>query len=101
MQSVIYGVLKEEKERNLELQELYSREIESLAKGSIIVKNISGKNYHYLKYWNNNKANMDYIGNDEALIEKIRYEIKRRKHLQEVVKRLKTEYKEICRVVKD
>ena len=101
MASVIYGMLKEEKERNLELQELYTREIESLPKGSIIIKRISGKDYCYLKYWKNNKANMDYLGKDEALIEKIRFETNRRKHLQEVVKRLKMEYKEICRIVKE
>jgi hypothetical protein len=101
MPSVIYGMLKEEKERNLELQELYSKEIESLPKGSIIVKNISGNDYYYLKYWSNNKANMDYLGKDEDYVEKIRVETKRRKHLQGVVKRLKSEYKEICKVVKD
>ena len=101
MPSVIHGMLKEEKERNLELQELYTREINSLPKGSIIVKRISGKDYHYLKYWENNKANMGYLGKDEALIEQTRFRIKRRKHLQEVVKRLKEEYKEMCKIVKD
>ena len=101
MSSVIYGMLKEEKERNLELQDLYFEEIESLSKGSIIEKEISGKKYYYLKYWKDNKAKMDYLGKDEDMIEKIRFEIKRRKHLQKVIKRLKSEYKEICKVVKD
>ena len=101
MASVIYSMLMEEKERNLELQELYTREIESLPKGSVMVKNISGNDYYYLKYWKNNKANMDYLGKDEALVEKIRFEVKRRKHLQGVIKKLKIEYKEICKVVKD
>ena len=101
MSSVIYGMLKEEKERNLELQELYLNEIESLPKGSIILKNISGNDYYYLKHWSNNKANMGYLGKNEELVEKVRAGIKRRKHLQEVIKRLKSEYKEICKVVKD
>ena len=101
MPSVIQGMLKEEKERNLELQEIYSREIESLPKGSIMVKRISDKDYCYLKYWKNGKAHMDYLGKDNALIEKVSFEIKRRKHLQDVLKRLKMEYKEICKIVKD
>jgi hypothetical protein len=101
MSSVIYSVLREEKERNLELQALYSDEIESLPKGSIIVKNISGNDYYYLKYWADNKANMDYLGKDMEKIERIRFETQRRKHLQGVVKRLKKEYKEICKIVKD
>ena len=101
MPTVIHGMLKEEKARNLELQDIYSREIESLPKGSIMLKRISGKDYYYLKYWKNNKARMDYLGKDEALVEKIRFETKRRKHLQGVIKRLKIEYKEICKIVKD
>ena len=101
MVSVVHGMLKEEKERNLELQALYLREIESLPKGAVIAKKISGRDYFYLKYWKDNRAHMDYIGKDEAVVEKIRFETKRRKHLQEVVKRLKIEYKEICRIVKE
>ena len=101
MPSVIHGMLKEEKERNLELQDIYAKEIESLPKGSVMVKCISGKDYYYLKYWENSKAHMDYLGKDEALIEKTRFETKRRKHLQNIVKQLKMEYKEICKIVKD
>jgi hypothetical protein len=46
MSTVIYGMLKEEKQRNLERQEAYLREIVALPKGSVVVKTINGKRYH-------------------------------------------------------
>ena len=101
METVIYGVLKEEKERNLLMQVTYKHEIESLRKGSIITKKVSGKSYYYLKYRDGNKVKDEYIGPDKAKMEEIALEIARRKHLQGVLKRLKAEYKQICRIVKE
>ena len=101
MQSVIYGMLEEEKQRNLELQEKYRREIISLRKGSIMKKSISNGNYYYLKYRQGNKIRNDYIGKDEKVAEEIRLEIEKRKYLEGVLKRLQLEYKQICRIVKD
>jgi len=94
-------MLQEEKQRNLEMQEAYRQEIMSLPKGSIVVKNISGNDYYYLKYRQNNKIKTDYLGKDEKTVERVRLEIEKRKHLQGVLKRLRLEYKQICKVVKD
>ena len=101
MKTVIYGMLKEERERNLEMQETQKREINKLRKGSIVVKTIYGKKYHYLAYNENGKTKTDYIGNDEEEIQKIKREIEKRKHLQKILKRLKLEYKQIGKIVKD
>ena len=50
MSTVIYGLLEEEKERNLEMQEIHQREIDSLPKGSIFRRKVgeSKNTYHYL-----------------------------------------------------
>ena len=103
MSTVIYGLLEEEKERNLEMQEVYQNEIDSLPKGSIIRRQIGkGKNtYHYLNYRDGTKPISKYLGNDEELITETRKKIKKRKHLESIVKRLKLEYKQICKIVKE
>ena len=101
MKTVIYGMLREEKQRNLEMQEAYKSEIESLRKGSISVKKISGKSYYYLKYRQGNKVKNDYIGKDKLIVEDIKREIEQRKYLQKVLKRLRIEYRQICTIVKD
>ena len=101
METVIYNTLKEEKERNLQRQEVYKREIESLRKGSLITKTVSGKPYYYLKYRQGNDVIDEYIGNDENKVEKIKREIGRRKYLRGVVKRLEIEYKQISKIVKE
>jgi len=101
MQTVIFGMLQEEKQRNLELQKTYKKEIESLRKGSITVKNISGKNYYYLKYRQGGKVKNEYIGKDESVAGEIRQEIEKRKYLHGVLKRLQLEYRQISLIVKE
>jgi hypothetical protein len=101
MSTVVYGMLKEEKQRNLERQEAYQKEIMALPKGTVVVKKINGKNYHYLQYRGVNGIKSDYLGNNEAEIEAVKSRIAERKHLQGVLRRLKLEYREICKVVKE
>ena len=101
MKTVVYGMLHEEKQRNLSMQETYKQEILSLPKGTIIIKNISGNNYYYLKYRQGEKTKTDYLGNDIKAIESVKSEIEKRKNLQNVLKRLRAEYKQICKIVKD
>jgi hypothetical protein len=100
MQSVIFGMLQEEKQRNLEMQEAYKKEIEALRKGSIMKKNVSGNNYYYLKYRQDGKVKNDYIGKDEDIVNEIKKEIEKRKYLQSVLKRLQLEYQQIGKIVK-
>ena len=101
MQSVIFGMLQEEKQRNLEMQETYKQEVEALRKGSIMIKNVSGHNYYYLRYRQGNKVKNDYIGKDENVVEDVKQEIEKRKYLQGVLKRLQLEYRQISLIVKD
>ena len=99
--TVIYGVLREEKRRNVEMQEAHRREIETLRKGSISEKTISGKTYYYLKYRQGNKIKNDYIGRDKSVVDEIKREIEQRKYLQGVLKRLRVEYQQISKIVKE
>ena len=101
METVIYNMLKEEKTRNLEMQKIYLQEIDSLPKGTVTIKNISGNDYYYLKYRQNEKIKTDYLGKNKKKVDVVNKEIKRRKYLQGVLKRLRVEYKQICKIVKD
>ena len=103
MSTVIYGMLEEEKERNLEMQKIYQKDIDSLPKGTIIRRRIgkSKNTYHYLNYRDGNKLISKYLGNDEDLIAETRKRIKKRKHLEGIVKRLQLEYKQISKIVKE
>ena len=101
MATVIYNTLKEEKQRNLEMQKTYVQEIELLPKGSIMTKTVSGHKYYYLRYRQGDKIKNDYIGKDEDVVAEILKEIEKRKYLQSVLKRLKLEYKQISIIVKD
>ena len=101
MQSVIHGMLQEEKQRNLEMQAAYRQEINGLRKGSIKKKVISGCSYYYLKYRQEGQVKDIYLGKDESIINEIRREIEKRKYLQSVLKRLEQEHKEISKIIKD
>jgi len=46
MNTVFYGVVEEEKERNLERQKVYQEEIDKLPKGSLSTRKVGGKKYH-------------------------------------------------------
>ena len=100
MNTVFYGVVEEEKERNLERQEAYKEEIDKLPKGSLTIKKVGKKKYYYLYYRCGYKMKSKYlkIGTD---IEEIKKQIAKRKHYEGLVKRLKKEYHQMCKVVKD
>jgi len=101
METVVYGVLKEEKQRNLEMQKIHSEELALLRKGSISQKRVGTKTYYYLKYRQGERVISEYIGSDPQVVKSIKLELERRKRLQAVMKRLKEEHKQICKVVKD
>ncbi|MCL2628520.1 MAG: hypothetical protein FWD44_07505 [Oscillospiraceae bacterium] len=101
MNTVFYGVVEEEKERNLERQEVYKDEIDKLPKGYLNKRKSKGIYYFYLQRRDGQQFISEYIGNDEAKVEEIRKLIAKRKHYEDLVKRLKLEYKQMCKVVKE
>ena len=100
MNTVFYGVVEEEKERNLERQEAYREEIKKLPRGYLVVKERGDKKYHYLQYRDGLRTVTKYLKIDTD-IKEIMEQIARRKHYEGLVKRLQKEYKQMCKVVKD
>jgi hypothetical protein len=98
--SVIEGILREERERNLMMQKQYLQEIAMLPKGSIGKKGKKSGGYYYLTYRKGDKVVSDYLGTDVIIIEKVQQDINKRKHLEGLVRNLKSELKLIAKVVK-
>ena len=98
--TVIEGVLQEERERNLWMQNMYLQEISELPKGSIVKKSMPSGVYYYLKYRNGDKVVSDYLGKNIEKVNQIEQAIAKRKHLEATVKRIRIELKQIAKVVK-
>ena len=101
MGSPLTSILMEEKQTNLDAQKMYIKEMEPLRKGSIVTRVISGREYYYLAYWQDGQTKVKYIGKDKESLEKARNELAHRKYLQKEIRRLKDEYKRICKFIKE
>src|SRR5262249_35122748 len=62
MMGPIKGVLKEELENSLHLQEAYERELSKLPKGSLVKKRIKGHEYYYVILREQGKVKFIYKG---------------------------------------
>jgi len=82
----IKGVLKEELQNSIKMQENYEKELKKLLKGSLIKKNIKGHEYYYIVMRENGKVKFVYKGKNvsEELIE----EYARAKELREKYRKL-------------
>jgi len=99
--NILSGVLTEEKQRNLEMQESYADEIKKLPKGSIKIKKRGNKEYCYLKYREGDKIITKYVGIASECLKSLTPQIEKRRHFENLLKELKAEYKMICKVIKD
>jgi len=99
--TVIRGVLEEELERNDRMKKRYLEEMDKLPKGSIVTRKLGKQEYYYLTYRENRKVIAKYIGKKDVTdIIQLQSNINKRKHLQDVIKNLKQEEKEIRKVLR-
>ena len=90
-------VLKEEKHRNEVMREAYKKRLEVLPQGSLILRELNGKTYCYLKYREKSKVIQKYAGTIDSE-NTIREGISERKHLQNMLSMLEKEYKRILKM---
>lgn len=99
--TVIHGVLEEELDRNIRMKKRYNEELEKLPKGSLLLRKIGNQEYYYLKYRENRKNIAKYIGKkNEIDVQELEEKIKKRKHLEEVLKNLNQEENEIKKALR-
>jgi len=88
---VIKGVLQDELERQNRMLRAYQKKAVLLPKGSVVNKNIRGKEYFYLQY-------SKYIPNNEFPV--INSKIEERKKIDKIVSDIKKEIKFIEKALK-
>ncbi len=62
----IKGVLREELDNSLRMQERYEQEIAKLPRGSLVKRRIRGHDYYYLVYREDGKVRSVYRGKPDA-----------------------------------
>ena len=87
-------VLEKEKQRNENMRLAYEKRILELPKGSLLVRELNGKKYCYLRFREGKKVVQKYVGTIEQE-EIIRAQIAERKHLIELITMLEEENKRI------
>lgn len=96
--SIIKGILEEEFNRLEELSVFYKKKISEFPRGSISVKERSGKRYIYLARREDKKVVFDYIGKDVPEVRKVLSEqMKQRKEYQAKLRQVKENLKEVER----
>lgn len=96
--SIIKGILEEELNRLEELSVFYKKKISESPRGSISVKERSGKRYIYLARREDKKVVFDYIGKDVPEVWKVLNEqMRQRKEYQAKLRHVKENLKEVER----
>ena len=99
--SVLYDSILDNLKRNLSNQELYSKQLNNLPKGKIVIRKKRKSDYYYLEFREKEKILYKYLGPVLIFdISDIQSQIKERKILNERIKRLKIEEKEMMKVLK-
>jgi hypothetical protein len=98
--TIVFGILKDELDRLMSLKENYTRIIDDLPKGSIIVKRRNGRKYYYLAWREGAKVKYKYIGIEKSdKLNETTKSICEKKNFKEKIKNVKQSIKEIEKVL--
>ena len=89
--SFITITIEREAEKMSSLLGLYEKQLDTLPKGSLRVKERNGKNYFYLSYRKAGKVVTDYVGNDETALNSLKEQLERRQDIERLRKAIKHE----------
>ena len=90
-------VLEKEKQRNENMRLAYEKRILDLPRGSLVIRELNGRKYCYLRYRDGKRVIQKYAGTIEQE-ETIRAKIAERKHLFELISMLEEESKRIIKM---
>ncbi len=91
-------IIEKELERNERMIKEYESELSKLPKGKLTVKKINSHSYYYLKFRDGDKVVTKYVGKDGCDISELLDMLDKRKHVEEMLKQLKSERKELNRL---
>ncbi len=99
--SVVYGVLQDELDRNRRMHIRYRKEIDQLPKGSLFQRKIGEHQYFYLNYRDKSKVVSKYLGRLDAIkVEDMRKSISERKRYEDLLRKLRNEEKFIAKAIR-
>ena len=93
----IDAILEKEKQRNENMRLAYKKRIMDLPRGSLVIRELNGRKYCYLRYRDGKKVIQKYAGTIEQE-ELIRAKIAERKHLTELLEMLEEESERILKM---
>lgn len=96
--SILMGVFEEELDRLNRQERVYRAELEECRKGYISKKSIQGREAYYLQWREGQKVKSQYISRED--LPNIEAQIKRRKQLEESLRRVKEDQKRLRKVLK-
>jgi len=91
-------IAQEEKRMNV-LKESYEEQLLTLPKGTLRVRQKGKNTYYYLSYRSGKKVTTDYIGKDENNILRIKEQLEKRRHIEEMLKELNKELRLMKKVL--
>ena len=99
--TVVFGVLQDELERNRRMQARYHKEIDQLPKGSLFQRKIGEHQYYYLNYRDQSRVVSKYLGKlDEKKVEAMRKQVAERKRYEDLLRKLRNEEKFITKAIR-
>ena len=87
-------VLEKEKQRNASMRAFYETRLSELPRGSLVIRELNGRKYCYLRYREGKKVIQKYAGTIEQA-ETIRAKIAERKHILALISMLEEEARRI------
>lgn len=99
--SLITQIVSEEKTRIEKMLANYERELLTLPKGSLVCKKVKNKQYYYLQFREGKKTVSTYIGNDTIKVSELGDQIQRRRHIEAMMKILRSEYAQARKLTGD
>ena len=97
-ESIVRGILHEEFDRSQQMETLYLKELQSLPKGSLQVKVIRGRKYHYRCFRDGGKVKSVFVPKDK--VGKISEDIRMRREIESSLKRLRQDRALVRKVLK-
>lgn len=88
-------IIDRELERNWRMILEYENELSKLPRGKLTIKEINSHSYFYLKFRKGEKVVTEYIGKDNCDVSALQEQLKKRKHIEEMLKQLKSERREL------
>lgn len=93
----IDAVLEKERQRNEKMRSAYEKRVSDIPRGSLVIRELNGRKYCYLRYREGKKVVQKYAGTIEQE-EMIRAQIAERKHLIELIAMLEEENERILKM---